>query len=453
MRSRLGFIVMDSDVLVMGGGFAGLSAATLLAEKGKKVLVLEKKPHLGGRAYSFTDPKTGYEIDNGQHLFIGAYIETKKFLSRIGSSSLLRFSDKLTLHFKDALGQDDLLSAPQALSSPIDFTWGVLNLKHLSLKEKISTSKLMREAKKFKADKDYAAQIEALTIRQWLDRLGQTPNIQERLWEPLAIGILNENAKTASALGLIQALEKILSKTPSDAAKTGYSKVGLSSLYTRQASDYIEKRGGQVLVSSKISSLIYENERVCGVICEDGRQFRASSILLTLPPWDIKRLNVPQWLKTSLQAFSTSPIIGLSLWFDRPITENETTGLIQTRFHWVFNKNRIWNIPGPGQYLSLVISAAHEELKKEPQEILEIAKKELLVFPEFKKAKIIHWRLIKEPFATPSPKPGLEKMRPFPGEVSPGLFLAGDWTRTGLPATIESAVMSGHKAAEVALKN
>ncbi len=439
---------MDFDVLVVGGGFAGLSAATSLAQQGKKVLVLEKKPHLGGRAYSFTDPKTGHEIDNGQHLFIGAYVETRKFLSRIGSSSLLRFSDQLKLHFRDSSGKEDLLSAPRLLSSPLDFSWGVLNLKGLSLKEKIAVSRVVQEVKKFKADKNYAAQIEPLTIRQWLDKLGQTPNVQERLWEPLAIGILNENAKIASALGLLQALEKILSKTPIDAAKTGYSKVGLSSLYTRQASSYLQKHSGAVLYSSKIQSLIYENERVCGVNLEDGRQFRASYVLLTLPPWDLKRLNIPERIQKNLQAFSTSPIIGLSLWLDRSITENETTGLIQTRFHWAFNKNSIWNIPGPGQYLSLVISAAHDELKKEPQEILEIAKKELLVFPEFKKAKMIHWRLIKEPFATPSPKPGLEEMRPFPGEVSPGLFLAGDWTRTGLPATIESAVLSGHKAAE-----
>ncbi len=444
---------MDSDVLIIGGGFAGLSAATLLAEKGRRVLVLEKKPHLGGRAYSFTDPKTGHEIDNGQHLFIGAYVETRKFLSRIGSSPLLRFSEKLDLHFKDSSGDDELLSAPRLFSSPLDFAWGVFNLKKTSLKEKILTSKVVLQIKKFKTAKNYAAQIERLTVNQWLTELGQTPSIQERLWEPLAIGILNESAQTASALGLVQALEKILSGTPKNAARLGYSQVGLSSLYTEQASNYLQKRQGTVFNSSKISSIIYEKGRACGVACEDGRTFHARNILLTLPPWDLKRLNIAEWLKMGLEAFATSPIIGLSLWLDRPITENETTGLIQTQFHWAFNKNRILNIKGPGQYLSLVISAAHNELKKEPREILEIAKKELLVFPEFKKAKIIHWRLIKEPFATPSPKPGLEEMRPFPGELSPGLLLAGDWTRTGLPATIESAVLSGHKAAEVALRS
>ncbi len=443
---------MDFDVLVIGGGFAGLSAATILSEQGKKVLLLEKKPHLGGRAYSFIDSKTGHEIDNGQHLFIGAYAETRKFIGRIGSSPLLRFEEKLNLHFKDSSGQSARLSAPSLFPAPLDFAWGVFNLKGLSLKEKISAGKVFREIKKFRTESDYSGKIERLSVRQWLNSLGQSSSIQKRLWEPLAIGILNENAQTASALGLIQALEKILSGTPKNASRLGYSQVGLSSLYVQQAEAYIQKRQGSVLYSSKISSILYQEGRACGVTCDDGRTFNARHVLLTLPPWDLKRLNVPDWLKTGLESFSTSPIIGLSLWLDRPITPNQTTGLIDTQFHWAFNKNRIWNLPGKTQYLALVISAAHAELKKEPQEILEIAKKELAVFPEFKKAKIIHWRLIKEPFATPSPKPGLEEMRPFPGEVSPGLILAGDWTRTGLPATIESAVLSGHRAAEIVLK-
>ncbi len=444
---------MDFDVLVVGGGFAGLSAATALSEQGKKVLLLEKKPHLGGRAYSFIDSKTGHEIDNGQHLFIGAYAETRQFLTRIGSSPLLRFEKKLNLHFKDSSGKSARLSAPSLFPAPIDFAWGVLNLKGLSLKEKISAGKVLREIKKFKANPDSPEKIERLTVRQWLDSLGQSSSIQKRLWEPLAIGILNENAQRASALGLVQALEKILSGTPQDASRLGYSLVGLSSLYAKQAENYIQKRQGSVLYSSKVSSITYQDGRACGVVCDDGRTFMARHVLMTLPPWDLKRLNVPDCLKTGLESFSTSPIIGLSLWLDRPITPNQTTGLIDTQFHWAFNKNRIWGISGKTQYLALVISAAHAELKKEPQEILEIAKKELNVFPEFKKAKIIHWRLIKEPFATPSPKPGLEEMRPFPGEISPGLMLAGDWTRTGLPATIESAVLSGHRAAQVALRS
>ncbi len=444
---------MDFDVLVVGGGFAGLSAATALSEQGKKVLLLEKKPHLGGRAYSFIDSKTGHEIDNGQHLFIGAYAETRQFLARIGSSPLLRFEEKINLHFKDSSGKSDHLSAPSLFSAPIDFAWGVFNLKGLSLKEKISAGKVFQEIKKFKVNPDYSGKIERLTVRQWLESLGQSLSIQKRLWEPLAIGILNENAQTASALGLAQALEKILSGTPKNASRLGYSQVGLSSLYAKQAENYIQKRQGLVLYSSKISSIIYQDGRACGVVCDDGRTFQGLHILLTLPPWDLKRLNVPDYLKTGLESFATSPIIGLSLWLDRPITPNQATGLINTQFHWAFNKNLIWDLPGKTQYLALVISAAHAELKKEPQEILEIAKKELTVFPEFKKAKIIHWRLIKEPFATPSPKPGLEEMRPFPGEVSPGLIIAGDWTRTGLPATIESAVLSGHKAAQIALRS
>ncbi|MGH7441399.1 MAG: FAD-dependent oxidoreductase, partial [bacterium] len=219
------------------------------------------------------------------------------------------------------------------------------------------------------------------------------------------------------------------------------------------AARFIESRGGRILTLAKIAGLIERDGRVVGAVAESGEVFSARATVSTLPPWDLARLALPRALARDFSEFKPSPIIGINLWLDRPILREELfVGLIGTDIQWVFNKSLILSGEnrngGSGQYLSLVISGARKHLRQSPDDLVALAERDLSAcFPEFQKTKILRRRVIKEPFATLSPIPGTEALRPKPGLALPGFYLAGDWTKTGLPATIESAAAAGHKAA------
>ncbi|MBI3551592.1 MAG: FAD-dependent oxidoreductase [Elusimicrobia bacterium] len=440
-----------SDALILGGGFAGLSCAVELAKAGRRVVVLEKKPHLGGRAYSFADPDTKEVVDNGQHLFMGCYRSTRRFLDEIGTSSLLHFSEKIRVDYADSEGGRDILSCPAVLGSPLHLAWGVLGLKGLSLSDKAGLLRLDRCMKSIKRLSEVPAELDKVTVRQWLDGLGQSKRIQQRLFDPIALGALNDDPEVASATGFAQVLREIFYRDV-DSTRLGVSAVGLSELYTGAARSYIEKRGGKVLESKKSASFIEEGGRVKGAVTESGERFEAAATISTLAPWDLKKLPLPAALRGPWETLQAAPIVSLCLWLDRPLISEPLVGMLGTEIQWVFNKSRILGLNGGGQYLSLVISGAHKQIGWEPKQVFQAAQRDLAkCFPEFSKAKVQRWKVVKEPFATLSPVPGSDALRPAPGSGMPGFHFAGDWTRTGLPATIESAVASGYAAAQAVL--
>lgn len=440
---------MTYGAVVLGGGFAGLSAACALAEKGVRVVVLDKKPHLGGRAYSFKDPETGESVDNGQHLFMGCYRETRAFLGRIGTAPLLKFPPGLRVDYADAAGGRDALACPGLLPAPLHLAWGVLGLRGLSLREKWGLRRLDAALRPL-ARGPLPDALDRLTVRQWLDSLGQSPRIQERFFDPIALGALNDDPKVAAATGFVQVLREIFYRD-AEASRLGLSSVGLSELYTAAAREYIERRGGKVMLSKKAVAILEEDGRCRGVELEGGERL-AGAVVSTLPPWDLKKLALPQALRGEWENLRPSPIIGVNLWLDRPVMTEPLVGLLGTETHWAFNKSRLWGRNGGGQYLSLVFSGAHAQVGRDPKALLALAEADLSrCLPEFRKAKVLRAKVVKEPFATLSPVPGSDAARPAARSPLPGFVFAGDWTRTGLPATIESAVLSGRLAVEEVL--
>src|SRR6185312_1057630 len=245
-RSRLGRIAMASeqdDVLILGGGFAGLSAAVALASKGKKVLVLEKKPHLGGRAYSFEEG--GLDVDNGQHLFMGCYRATRRFLKAIGTESRLDIYHDIVVDYAEPGGKKDRLACPSWLPAPLHLAAGLLGLKGVPLKDKSALIAFDESLKAMKKGEIPAA-VEKLTVRQWLTSLGLSPLFQTRFFDPAAIGILNDKPEVASAAGFVQALREMFF-TGRESSRFALAKTGLSALYTDAARSYIEARGGRVI--------------------------------------------------------------------------------------------------------------------------------------------------------------------------------------------------------------
>jgi squalene-associated FAD-dependent desaturase len=433
------------DAIVLGGGFAGLSCAVALAGKGKKVLVLDKKPHLGGRAYSFNE--NGLDIDNGQHLFMGCYFATLKFLETIGTESRLDIYHDVVVDYAEAGGKRDRLSCPSWLPAPLHLAAGLLGLKGVSLGEKTALLAFDRALKSMKAGPVPEA-IEKLTVRQWLTSLGLSANFQTRFFDPAAIGILNDKPEVASAAGLIQALRTMFF-TGRASSRFALAKTGLSELYTDAARDYIEARGGRVISNAKAASLIEEGGRVRGIKTDMDSRFEADHVVSTLPPWDLKKLGLPAALRGSWETLASAPIVGATLKLDRPVMTERFLGMLHTETHWVFNKTLIHGTKEAGQTVAVVISGAHKQIGYSPEKILEAAKRDLAAcLPEFSKAKVLASKVVKEPFATLSPTPGSEAKRPEPGTGMPGFSFAGDWTRTGFPATIESACVSGQIAAE-----
>jgi squalene-associated FAD-dependent desaturase len=447
-----------ADVLILGGGFSGLSAGVTLSRRGAKVVLLEKKPHLGGRAFSFHEP--GYEgpIDNGQHLFLACYHETRKFLRSIGTEDRLEFSKRLHLEFADRSGKRDRLSPPAGLSGRWGLGLGVATLSSLSLRDKWGLARFFHRMSRAAQDGGFDPGLDTMTAAEWLQREGVTPRGRERLLDPIVLAALNEKSEVASATGLAQVLSKAFFAADAD-PRIGIARVGLSDLYTDAARRAIEEAGGGVLLSQRVAAIEEGPDgRVSGARTATGAVWEARTVLSCLAPWDLAKIELPKSAQETWRELRPAPIVSVSLWLDKPLLRHEETfvGLLGTENQWVFNKSAILAsrlksgaslARSAGQYLSAVISGAHRELSWQPNALIDIACRDLArCFPAFRREWVRGAKVVKEPFATLSGAPGAEALRPFPGEMAPGFFVAGDWTRTGLPATIESAVLSASMA-------
>jgi zeta-carotene desaturase len=437
---------MSRDVLIVGGGFAGLAAGVALAGAGRRVHLLEQAPHLGGRARSFRDPTTGSVVDNGQHLFMGCYHATLRFLETIGTLGRVRFQPQLSVRFLDRDGRLTALECPH-LPSPWHVLLGVLRSGSFSLREKFEVLRLGRALKSALAAADGAR---GLTVSEWLSRLGQSRNLQRNFWDLLCIAALNEDPRLAAATLFERVLRLALFSSPAD-SRLGIAQVGLSDCYTNAAADYIRAQGGRVECRRSVRGLLISEGQCRGVRLAGGEEIETETLLSAVPWVQLARLLPDDLLRSEpffagLLALRPAPIISINLWFDRPVTELEFVGLRGTTIQWLFNKGKIL---GSGEnYISLVLSGAHEHVVRSKEELLDMATGDLkALLPTARGAKLLHSLVIKERVATFSPSCDAEPLRPPARTPVRGLYLAGDWTATGLPATIEGAVRSGYTAA------
>jgi squalene-associated FAD-dependent desaturase len=444
-------MVDSKDVVVIGGGFAGLSAGVALAERGFRVALLERKPALGGRAYSFEDPDTGDFVDNGQHVLMGCYTESLDFLRRIGSGDNLVFHNDLEIEMLAGPGRSATLRTAH-LPGPLHMSAALMRYGHLSFGERYSAARAGLRLLKMR--RNDPASLEKLTVAELMNQLGQSDNARRAFWYPLSIATLNDEPDVSSAALLAEVFMRAFFSRRSDSAFV-YSRVGLSDLYCAGARKIIEDAGGVVAERALVEGLEADGDGIVAQVrLRDGRKLGAANFISAVPPHHLVRMlpepAVADPFFARVNALETSPIICIHVWLDREVTRSAFVGFIGTTTQWLFNKRRIFERHGerhPG-YLSFVISGARRLVDKSNDELLDLVINDLgAMIPAARSAKLTKALVLKEKQATMAPSTASHQLRPGAATPLKNLFLAGDWIQTGLPATIESAVISGRAAA------
>ncbi|HEU4402457.1 MAG TPA: hydroxysqualene dehydroxylase HpnE [Candidatus Polarisedimenticolia bacterium] len=453
------------DAIVVGGGFAGLAAATALVEAGARVVLLEGRPHLGGRARSWVDPETGTVIDNGQHLFTACYRETLRFLDRIGTGQRLEIQPRLSLPFVDPGGRVGTFRLP-TLPSSWSLVTGLLRYPGLGFADRLRLLRVAREVKRRSPRPPVTsgvgppspdASLDQRSVAEWLASLGQSEEARRRLWYPLTIAALNEDPETASAAMFLPVLRESF-QGGAGGSGLGLAGVGLSELYAEPGAHYIKSHGSEVRLRAQVRRLVIESGRCAWVLLEDGGRVAAGAVVSAVPPADLLEMLSADTAADPFFAgaarLETSPIVSIYLWFGSPVTDLPFAGLLGGTWQWIFNRHTFAGKISGVHPVTLVCSAARSLVEMSRERLVRLALDDLhRFFPSARRATLRHALVIKEKRATISPARGALSLRPPFLTPYKGLHLAGDWTATGLPATIEGAVLSGHACArQVALE-
>ena len=429
-------------VAVVGGGLAGLAAGCALASAGMKVTLFERRPYLGGRASSYQHPGTGEVIDNCQHVLLGCCTNLIDFYQRTGVADSIRWFERMT--FLEPGGRASEIG-PSSLPAPLHTTPAFLRASCLEVADKVAIARAMM------ALAPTTPRDTGESFLGWLNRHGQTVRAIERFWKPVLVSALNEEVDRVSVPYAAQVMRESFLKS-AEAGRMGVPTVPLTDLYSA-AGNYIRERQGDVQFRTSAESFRAELSHVKLMVGEKEGTFDYA--VFALPFDSLERIlpdsSASQPLRDALARFETSPITGIHLWFDRIISDLDHAVLLDRTIQWMFHKSKLQNrnSNGHGSYVELVVSASKTLVDKSKQEIVDLAVSELReFFPAARDANLLKSTVIKEVHATYSPRPGIEADRPRPETVWPRVFLAGDWTATGWPATMEGAVRSGYLAAQ-----
>jgi len=448
-------------VIVVGGGLAGLAAGVALAESGWQVRLFEQRPFLGGRATSYVLPD-GEHVDNCQHVTLGCCTNLDDFYRRVGSANKVKFFDRLL--FLDPQGRRGEMEAGM-LPAPFHMTGSFAKFAPLTLKDKIAIARAMLTILRTSGHPRDLDEATAISMLEWLRRQRQTKGAIDRFWRVVLVSALDEELDKIDARYGIDVFWKAFLSN-----RTGYRMgvpiVPLAELYDG-CKRAIEQKGGEVQLRSPVRAIQIENGAITSVKFDNNREESTDSYVFAVPhatfaellPKDIRQSDA---VFRNLQNLKDAPITGVHFWFDREVTNEPFITLLDTTTQWVFNKTAL---SGPasnsengknkttGQYLQLVISASYDLLQKSRQEIIDLCLKEIRqALPAAREANLVKATVIKEATATFSPEPGVDRWRPKQETSIRKLFLAGDWTATGWPATMEGAVRSGYLAAEAVLR-
>jgi squalene-associated FAD-dependent desaturase len=444
----------SKTVTVVGGGLAGIAAACALADAGYRIHLLERRPYLGGRASSYEHPGTGEVIDNCQHVLIGRCTSLIDLYRRLGVDHSIRWYDRFTFLTPGSARQAGTQSIiqPGPLPAPLHSTLAFLRAPAFSLADKLAI------ARGLTAFMPGLPPDTAENFLHWLQRHNQTQRAIDRFWKPVLVSALNEDLDRISVHYAAKVFRESFLLSP-QSGRMGIPSIPLSELYGT-AIGYLRERGSEVSLRTSVDSVSPTENG--WQIRAAGQAFESDAVILALSFETMADL-LPllpaapgkQDLTQRLTQFEHSPITGIHLWFDREVNDLDHAVLLDTTIQWMFNKSRLQPAHrGPaaggsaGSYIELVVSASRSLVPMQRQPIIDLALHELAqFFPAATAANLVKAAVVKEVRATYSVRPLLDPIRPPAVSPWPGIFLAGDWTATGWPATMEGAARSGYLAA------
>lgn len=429
------------SVLVLGGGLAGIAAAVALAESNMEVSLVERHRFLGGRAAAF--PVDEGWLDNCQHVILGCCTNLLHLLEKLGTRNKITFHREIPFL---ANGKTSSL-IPTKWPVPFHFLPSFLNARLFSPREKVAVIRLFA---RLLTSAKHQESLNQITMLHWLKTQKQSDYLIENFWSLILISSVNETLERMSAKVGVMVLQKAFLGNR-EAALIGTPDVSLAELYHEPAQIFFRKNGIR-FIQGKIQNISFENEKP-EIFLEDGISLQANEIISTLPFYNLLPIlpkNAQQMpFFNRFNNFETSPIIGIHLWFDRTVSDYPFGAFVGSPIHWFFVKPSEKN----GAYLQLVISASYSLMTTSNDAILALALKELNRFlPGSRNAALTKARVVREARATFSATPGSDALRPPAQTPIPHFYLAGDWTDTGWPATMEGAVQSGYRAAELLLQ-
>lgn len=439
-------------VAIVGGGLAGLAAAAAICRRGCQVTVYESRRQLGGRAASFRDPQTDELVDHCQHVGMGCCTNLADLTVRTGIAGLLR--RHRVLHFFGADGRRSDLTASRLLPPPLHLAPALARLHYLCWRDRLAIARAMWRLMRLKQTGD------TQTAGQWLRDQRQSPEAIDRFWSVVLVSALGDSVDRVSlAYARKVFVDGFLAARR--ACEIDVPTVPLARLYTQGLQAWLAGHGVEIRLGAPVRQVAGDAQRATGLALGDGTQRECDAVIVAVP-WQRVAELLPStmhpalpWLE-GLQRIAASPISAVHLWFDQPVTGLEHAVFVGTLVQWVFARPPAWPVGPPAgraHYYQAVISASREMAGRDRgQVVAQIVAELARAWPAVRQARLLRWRLVTEQAAVFSAAPRVDTLRPPQATAVPRLFLAGDWTATGWPATMEGAVRSGYLAAEAVLR-
>jgi len=452
---------ISEATVVIGGGLAGLACAVALAEREHPVTLLESRPRLGGRASSFEDRQSSTLIDNCQHVSMGCCHEFNRFCKTVGIADSFQQAEQLYFIGPDQTGsrfQINRFAASRFLPTPLHLFPAFAGLSYLNLHQKRELARGLKQLARTAVDTQHEP-----TMAEWLKEQGQSQTVIDRFWNVVLVSALSESLERISLAharkvfvdGFLRARDSWQVLIPT---------APLEQLYGSKIQNFLTERGAKVRLKSGVKQIVLTEGRVTGVELRDGSHIRAKQVVLAVPHQrvlDLLPADFPGRADLArIEQLESAPITSVHLWFDREITTLPHAVFVDCLSQWMFNRTRLMQEqPDNGYYYQIVISASRQltgtarQGRSQDEVIADVVDELQQVWPEARQAQLLHSRMVTEHQAVFSVKPGVEQLRPAQQTQVAGLYLAGDWTSTGWPATMEGAVRSGLLAAEALLND
>jgi zeta-carotene desaturase len=442
---------MNPDVVILGGGLAGLACAVGLRGSGLNVLLCERSASLGGRARSWTDAVTGDAIDIGPHIFLSEYPNMLALLDLCGTREQIVWQTEKLITWVD--GNDSIDMHVHRLPPPLHLLPSMLKVRSISARDLASNIRVLWSAMRWR-ESDVAT-LDAMDARSFLRHEGVSERFIAWFWATASMTIMNVPLERCSAGALLRLFSLLIGR---DDYCFGFAACGLSELFAPASRKLIEAAGGRILVNTRVNALLGGPDTVDGLILEDNTRVQARFYVCALPPHDLLSVLPDDWMSARhgldrLSHFVPSPYISSYIWFERKLTRERFWARTFAPDKLNYDSYDLSNIrTGWEQRPSMIASNiiySHRAAGMSDDQIVEATVRELSEFvPTAARTPVRHAVVNRVPMAIPCPHPGSERMRPRTSSSVHGLVLAGDWTRTGLPASMESAVRSGWLAAE-----